>query len=352
MSNLWQWYQQYADTITTGGTPAQQNTLALYHFATWSQGANTLLLLRRARESADAIGETCFSLFLSHWITEHLLWYARHYEDALQNALAAVVKFQQEGAYCPVAERLYINLVEAYIEIDPAGYQTEIAECLAYVRDNVTMDYEGRCMMAFRQGLMHARLGDFEGAREQAVLGLSVADDAAAPPYYQALPTFVLGVVAFKNGDADALASLAAQGGEAARRSSPPVYATEFALWTAWAAEALGDPDAERYYVAALGVASRHADALSFAYYDALCDWLQVRGRTDEALKVRERQRKRAAERGNRLDAAEAALGTVALLVASGQNPTTAAQTAESMIGRLRAPERYRAQLAALLGGG
>jgi hypothetical protein len=349
MTTLWQWFQQYADQVATNGTPAQQQTLALYHFATWTEGAGSLTLLRRARDQADAAGETCFSLFLSHWITEHLLWHARRYEDALQNALAAVVAFQKNGQACPVAERLYINLVEAYIEIDPAGYRAEIEESLAYVRDHVVMDYEGRCMMAFRRGLMHARLGDFDAAREQATLGLSVADDAGAPPYYRALPAFVQGVVAFKQGDVEALAGWVAGGSEASARSNPPVYAAEFALWTAWAARQMGEPDAERLYRAALTTAERHADALSFAYYDTLTDWLTNQQAVDTALRVRERQRERAMERGNRLDAVEAALAAVALLQLSGREVTGAAEIAQAAINRLRAPERYAAQLADLL---
>ncbi len=349
MSNLWQWFQQYTDNITTHGTPAQQNALALYHLATWTDGLGSLTLLRRARDQAEAVGETCFSLFLSHWITEHLLWHARRYEDALQNALAAVVTFQKDGRDCPVAERLYINLVEAYIEIDPGGYRAEIEESLAYVRDHVVIDYEGHCMMAFRRGLMHARLGEFDTAREQAISGLSVADDAGAPPYYRALPTFVQGVVVFKQGDADALAGLAAQGSAATVQSNPPVYAAEFALWTAWAAYKLGDSDAERRYRAALVTAERDVDALSFAYHDTLADWLAGHGQTDAALKVREQQRERATERGNRLDAVEAALGTVALLREAGRDTGQATKIARAAIARLRAPEPYRAQLSALL---
>lgn len=346
---LWQWFQQYADAVATRGTPAQQNALALYQMATWAQGAGALSLLRRARAQADAAGETCFSLFLSHWITEHLLWHARRYEDALQNALAAVVAFQKGGQACPVAERLYINLVEAYIEIDPAGYRAEIEDSLAYVRDHVPVDYEGRCMMAFRRGLLHARLGEDDAAREQATRGLAVADAASAPPYYRALPAFVCGVVAYKAGDVDALAGWAAQGYDATRQSNPRVYVSEFALWAAWAAYQRGDADAPHRYRLALALAERHADALSFAYYDTLAGWLAAHHDTDAALKLRERQYTRATERGNRLDAVEAALGTVALLREAGRPTGDAADVARAAIGRLRAPGGYAAQLAALL---
>jgi hypothetical protein len=349
MSNLWDWYERYIVSIIERQSPSHMEMLRLYNMAQLASDSHSLSLLRQARDRADALNETCFSLFLSHWITEHLLWRSQQYTEALKNALEAVVVFRRQGSDCPLAERLYINLVEAYIQIDPGGYRPDIEESLAYVRDHVSMDYEGHCMMAFRRGLMHARLGEWDAATTSAEQCLSHVEDAAGPDYYRAIATFVLGLAAFHTEDHTRLGDLALIGAIQSQNSSPPVYMAEFAMWSAYAAMQSDDPEHEVRYQRAAYLGETLPDMLTFAYYDAQVAYLTARDDLESALAVRETQREKTHRRGGLLDNVEAGLSQIDLTLRLGRPVGELAGTVRADINTLREPEPYHTQLTTLL---
>ncbi len=353
MPDIWNWLQQYERNLLSTGTQAHYDLLELYHRATFLGSASSHLalpVLREARRHADELGETCFSLFLAHWITENLLWHTRNYTEALENALGAVLTLRTlPGKICPLEDRLHINLVEVYTEVDPGGYQREIEDNLAYVKVNVDLDYESHCMMAFRQGLMHARLGEWDAARTAANQCLAEVERASGADYYRAVAQFVLGVVAFKNGDAETLLKLAEAGEKTTRTGVPAVYKAEFMLWQAWALRHLGDDAAEYRLRDAIASGQRDPEAMSFAYYDALVGWFLTHDQVSDALKVREAQRDIIAGRGRALDEAEMWLDLIALHKKANHPTAETAEAARTAISKLRQPQPYLDKLAMLL---
>ncbi|MEO0563586.1 MAG: hypothetical protein AAF125_15870, partial [Chloroflexota bacterium] len=238
MPNLWSWFERYTTDVMGRGSLSHYEMLRHYQLATMTSGEHALTLLKSARSQADQLGEVCFGLFLSHWITEHLLWHQRNYEAALQNALAALVTFRKHQPDCPLADRLYINLLEAYTEIDAPGYRTEIEDSLAYVRANVPLDAESEGMMGFRMGLTHLRCGEPDVAEAVARATLAAVEGqlGGAEGYYQALSYFVLGAVALRRENYVALGTAAGLGLAAVEYVSPQVYLSEFTLWGALSA--------------------------------------------------------------------------------------------------------------------
>jgi hypothetical protein len=75
---------------------------------------------------------------------------------------------------------------------------------------------------------------------------------------------FVLGVVAFKNGDAESLLRLAQAGAKATKSGHPAVYEAEFAMWQAWALRKLGDDSADFRLRDAIAIGQYDPAALSF----------------------------------------------------------------------------------------
>jgi hypothetical protein len=353
MPDVWTWFQGYRASLYHSGTPAHHEMLQVYDRANFLGGASSHLglpLLHETRRRADDLGETCFSLFLAHWITENLLWQSRDYAAALENALGAVLTMRKvKDRACPLEDRLHINLIEVYTEVDPGGYRREIEDNLDYVTKNVELDYESHCMMAFRHGLMHARLGEDEAARSEANRCLATVEEARGADYYRAVAHFVLSVVAFKSGDMPALRTTAAIGARMTRSGVPPIYEAEFALWEALAVRRLGENGADAKLREAVILGQRDPGALSFAYFDALVAWQVDQEKFADAIAAREAQSKVIDGHGRALDTVELWLDGVKLRQKAGLPTDEAAQAVRDAAAKLRQPQPYLDQLAALL---
>ena len=353
MPDIWNWLRQYEQSLLNHATPEHYEMLQLYNQATFVGAASSHLalpILREARRRADDLGEICFSLFLAHWITENLLWHTRNYTEALENAMGAVLKVRQPaGRSCPLEDRLHINLIEVYTEVDPGGYRQEIEDNLAYVKANVEVDYESRCMMAFRHGLMHARLGAWDAAKSAANQCLAEVEKAQGADYYRAVAHFVLGVVAFKNNDATTLLKLAESGSKMTTSGNPAVYEAEFMMWQAWASRQQGDDTADYRLRDAIAIGQYDPEGLSFAYYDALAGWFLAKEQINDALKVRESQRELIAGRGRALDEVEMWLDIVALQKKLDQSTDDSTKATRVAIEKLRQPQPYMDKLQTLM---
>ena len=352
MPQVWDWFRAYTQSIKNTSDEHLQ-MLATYEMATLQANDNyRLMLLKQARAIAENLGETCFSLFIAHWITEYYLWTARDYSAALENALEAVLKYRHlKGQSCPVDDRLYINLVEVYSEIDPEGYHKEISDSLAHVEQNIEIDYESRCMMAFRRGLVHARLGEWDAANEQATLCISIADEEDATGYYRTIATFVRCVVAFGQNDMLSLLKLATEGIILARSSFQVVYLAEFLMWRALAQSQDTEQitSASLSYLEATRAAAYDQNALTFAYYNAHSRWFTQKQNFTDAIAVREAQYNLIQNQGRNLDEVELWLDIIALQKIAGQNPEENIQAAHDAISKLKKPEKFRQYLTDLL---
>lgn len=143
MTSAWDWIRDFHRAATQSGDAAR---LSLFDF--YERGVEMgherpderLACYEAGRALAARLNEPWWEMFFEHWKIETLLFSKQDAHSALDLAARAVLEVAKP-AYAALPERasLNLNLVSAFMQIDPIGYETRIRNAFAYIGESCVM---------------------------------------------------------------------------------------------------------------------------------------------------------------------------------------------------------------------
>lgn len=350
--SVWDWYRRYVWEAMRSGDSQRLLMIELYQRAETDLAADERLnLMLQSRQIAESLGERCWMLWIDHWRIEVLQWVKRDYKTALDIAVRATMEVRKDTAKaCQIADRLYIGLVENYLAIDPIGYENAIRETLAYVENEMTIDYESRCMMEFRRSCLEIELDELKAAEDAAWRCIDACESAFGAGYYQAVALACLCVVMFRRNEIKKIREYAIWGESQSRRPQEQVYMAEFIAWQALSARKLGDDEvAKQLYRRAMSYAREKELKPDPMFYEAMCDYHLLAGDTDHAMTLRDQQLSESVVSGSPYRECMCRLERVKLLKLMGQPLEDEIEAAKEAAKELAKPALFLARLKAII---
>ncbi len=256
--DLWQWCAEFERQAGVAGDAERQQLFRYFHrsrplWETNPERAEGLLV--EGRQHAARLAEPWWQLIYEHWRIS-LLNQVYQYDRALDAAVRATVEARKPRYdSCPIRPYLYLNLVDAYMHIDPFLYESRIREAQDAIQGLGGLDRE--CLLWLDLGRLDLETrADRPHAAEEA--GLRLLASSEEWPYYAGEAYVGLCNLALLRADWDWLQALAAAGEEGARRAGFHRQLRVFLLWQAVAMRRAGkERAAQRLYGQAYAKAKR-----------------------------------------------------------------------------------------------
>ncbi|HEX9998582.1 MAG TPA: hypothetical protein VGB45_15690 [Abditibacterium sp.] len=289
--NPWEWLWQFEEDAVLSGDRERLRLAQIYveaHRISNDNPAAKLALYEIGRDLATQLQEPWWELFYEHWAIEVLLYGLQKPKIALDRVVRAVVEARkpQYDAF-PQRTDLHLNLIGAYMGIDPIGYEAKLREAFAHIK--IECDY------AVEKQAYHAQLWGYflemtrsESAVEAAWDYLALAEAANSEHFqWDALHLLCLCLFRFDLETAHLeLEELASFGEEVARRESQNRGVAAFLMWRALAARWNGDETgAARWYRRAWETQKRSAPPQIDVHVAAIA-WHRAGGDDLGALRI------------------------------------------------------------------
>ncbi len=283
--DLWQWCDEFERRACAAGDAERQQLFRYFHqsrplWETNPEQAEGLLV--DGRQHATRLAEPWWQLIYEHWRIS-LLNQVYRSDRALDAAVRAIVEARKPRyAGCPIRAYLYLNLVDAYTNIDPFLYESRIREAQDAIQGLGDLDRECLLWLDFSR-LRLELLTDRLDAVEEA--GLRLLASSEDWPFYAGGAYAGLCSLAFLRADWDWLQALAAAGEEGARRAGSHHHLTGFLLWQAVTVRRAGkERAAQRLYGQASAKAKRLGRLSAFMSSPASGAYHEVGGDFEGAL--------------------------------------------------------------------
>ncbi len=286
--NVWDWFAEGYYHVN----PEVRKLPHMFHDAwdrneTDPQQCNALLM--SARSHADALNEPWWVLFFDYW--RCILLWARL--DDLHTAQKLGIQMTVDAKKPlferhPLVPRIYNQLVSIFTYVDPVGYQGRIMELMAYLESEVEIDEDIEYLLLANRANLHFALDHLEEARDWALKSLDRINHRA---YYSASAYSKLALYSYIRKDYQRVLDYVAEGEQNAREAGRRLIICEMLAWRALLAQIRGDTiEAVRYYAHALHNRERIGTTPTFTYHDIVCDYLELIGKSEEALELRSEQ--------------------------------------------------------------
>jgi hypothetical protein len=328
--------------------------LALYHGA-WkyfeTDPDQVMTRLTTASGLALQQHEYCLANYFDYWISEIFLYYKIDIAQGLDRSVKTAAEIRKSAfADCPCQGRIIRQLIDAYLEYDPVGYEKETSEALTYLENEVPLDEDTWRAIPEQQASLMIALGRSEDAWKWALVGLdrSSASDFRMMHVYRKLCD-----IAYMRGQDDDIMKFALLGeGHAQHTQNSIRVQAAMALWQAYCHRKRGELEmATRRHAHAMQILHRQKASLVERYYDPLCAYLEADGQIDLAVEARARETEAAGAAHSPYREGEAHLQHCRLLKLSGRLDEASLATAQAVATRMRAPQIYLDRLAKIVGG-
>jgi hypothetical protein len=257
----------------------------------------------------------------------------------------------RKPAYAGFPRRLliHLDLISAYLGIDPAGHADSVRQALAYLEQEVEPISDERYLLLGSQRQFALDLDRLMEARElgRASLALAAEDaDLGRARHFLVFTYSGLAETAFRHGDDEALEAAAESGEDMARQVGHQVELAGFQLWRALVARKRGqESQAVQLYRHAVARLDRLGMPADSSYRDAECAFHEVKGDLDRALAVRQSELRAIEGKGRLVCEAQVHVKRCELLGRLGALTEGDVDRARGAVARLRAPQRLRGRL-------
>ncbi|RYG72660.1 hypothetical protein EON80_03890 [bacterium] len=244
--NPWEWIWDYRMEAQRSGN-LDQLRLCQLAFNAFSVGPDfpeeRLAKFEAAHDLAIRLKEAWWTLFCEHWVIETLLYGVHRPNVALDRAVRAVLEARKPiyDAF-PQRVHLHLNLVGAYLKVDPIGYQDKLREAFNYLEPECEASLELRAYFSQLKGDFLDAIGD-PVSIEVAWEYLQRADEVASE-HFQWDALYMLAETSYRYNRPLArqnLGEVARLGEEIARREDRTNGVATFIMWQALAARWKGD---------------------------------------------------------------------------------------------------------------
>ena len=286
MTDLWSWIDQLSNKAWVEGDDISYEMVrCLYRSFNANQHSaeEALQHIRHGRELATRVDNRWFIQLMNHWELQIRFRYIGDFTDTLALAIKSTVAVRHpEFIDFPQRICLYEDLIVAYTETDPVGYQEDIQKALDYMEDAVTPYSECHlCLNNLKRDFKRID-GSAEDVKQMALADLQ---DAQKSPYHLNYIYYDLAEVAYQQKDWDNLLTWATTALEVVSRA--PRFEPTAIIWLALYAQEIGDMDKRNTLLAqAMNKVERYGSFLGRTYYTALTAYHEHGQRWQSALEV------------------------------------------------------------------
>lgn len=186
MSSAWNWIRDYYQAAERDGD-IERLRLIDFHSRGFEVGHERpderLAIYDAGRAHAARLNEPWWEMFFEHWKIETLLFSKQDARGALDLAARAVIEVARpQYANLPERASLNLNLVSAYMQLDPIGHADKIRAAFGYIRESCIMYDEFRPYHAQQWTSFLEAVGDPE-ATPAAWEHLRLADESDSDHY-------------------------------------------------------------------------------------------------------------------------------------------------------------------------
>ena len=291
MPSAWNWIRDFYQAAARDGD-AERLKLIDYHSRGFEVGHERpderLAIYDAGRALAARLNEPWWEMFFEHWKIETLLFSKQDARGALDLAARAVVEVAKPNyANLPERASLNLNLVSAYMQLDPIGYAEKIRAAFGYIRESCVMYDEFAPYHAQQWTSFLEAVGD-DAATPAAWEHLRLADESDSDHYRMGALLLLCKVLCQKEPQTARaiLPELAAHAERCAINEGRERALASALMWRAVGARWDGDErGAQQWYRRAFAIQNRMntpKNAVGYAaivYHEANREW-------DEALRV------------------------------------------------------------------
>ena len=285
MSSAWNWIRDFYQAAERDGD-AERLQLLDYHQRGFEVGHERpderLAIYDAGRALAARLNEPWWEMFFEHWKIETLLFSKQDARGALGLAARAVTEVAKpKYANLPERASLNLNLVSAYMQLDPIGHAAKIRAAFGYIREHCIIYDEFRTYHAQQWTAFLEAVGD-PAATAAAWEHLRLADESDSDHYRMGALLLLCRVLQQTEPEiARAIMPELAASAERYARSEERERAVASALmWRAVGARWAGDETgAAEFYRRAFALQNRMntpKNAIGFAaivYYESRQEW-------------------------------------------------------------------------------
>jgi hypothetical protein len=319
--DLWDWFNEFKRNAQRAGDLGRLQLPQLYNRAQPIFETNprqALTLLEQGRASADRLSEPCWVLFFDFWRCALYMNFLDDKTTALNLAVETAVEARKPMYQaCPVRSRVQSILVDAYLTTDPLGYANKIHEALDYLEAEGPLDLDVWQQIEMKRAWLALWSGRLEEAQQAAERHLARCEGN----HFRLTHAYaLLCEIVYRRGNLNSALEYARAGEANARRSKQQRVLTEILCWQALFARQRGDErTALQLYRLAMANSAQLGRKLSYAYYDALCEFYVLGDEPERALQLRNVQLEQVSNSGSPWAECECRLRRCQLLAQMGR---------------------------------
>lgn len=343
-TDLWGWFNRYAAQAFLEGNQFKQRMVQVYDMGWESLRAerpdDALKNFAEGLRIAKTLHEPCWELFFEYWTAETLVFYKSDYHTGLEHSIKMGAKAHQEAYQnCPVRARVYYTLMYVYYAMDAVGYEEKVREIIDFMEREIPLDDDTYQRMQYtRAGLEYAK-DDYDAAEREIQYYLSITVGNA---HRQSGGYNMLRQIAYARGKIAQSFDYAYSSSMNARRARLQNSIANALLWQAVCAIRLGQNErAAELHQQGIAQYDRYQLKKLPGYYNAVCEYLELSGNIEGALRLRQEEIANINQLGSIDYTAYAHLQHCRLLGRLGHDVVDSLQTCYQAASNLLKPQFY-----------
>ena len=298
-------------------------------------------------EKAKNLKLPCWELYFEYWACEVLIYNTVDRQRALdQTVRLAARAHQQQYQECPVLGRVYFILADIYSEIDVYGYEDKIREALDGIEaGNIPMDIDTHLRVMHVRAYFDYAFEQYDEAEKKVQEYLPIAvDEYNSHRQHDAYR--MLRCVETVRGNFHLAHSFAKQAEIHGEQMGFPNGVAEERVWQGIFLLLMGqDKEAHTAYQSGIGHFEQYKLEPWLAWYDGQCLYFELKGDSEQALKLRYKQFEQTYMRTSIFNEGQTHLQLCRLLGRMGKPLDDAIQQAKAVASRMRKPDFYLKKL-------
>jgi hypothetical protein len=300
-----------------------------------------LQIFKQGLQFAQNMDEPAWELFFDLWCCEVLIYHKVDTRAALDRTIRLATNAHQSRfePYPVLRSQVFFILANLYFLIDPFGYADEIRELLDYTEQKVPMAQDTHLrILSIRAGMFFEH-EQYDEARQatNAYLALAQGNHRRTAGAHERLAG-----IAYAKGDMRLALKHSEQHERFSQKEGDRDDIALAWLWQAVFLQRQGiENDARRKHFQGVWDYQQMAYVRRASYYDAVCTYLELTAKTDEALQLREEQLQSKVQHNSIVHEAKALLQYLRLLGRIGKPLDQALTKARILQKDMRQPDWF-----------
>lgn len=339
--DLWGWFRRNPQHVAL-----QQISHQGWRYMRTAQSEIAYRTFMDGHEKAKKLELPCWELYFEYWACEVLIYNMVDRQKALdQTVRLASRAHHPQYKDCPVLGRVYFILADIYAEIDVYGYEDKIREALNGLEADIPMDLDTHLRVMHVRAYFEFAFERYDEAEKMVQEYLPIAVDEYNSHRQHDAYRMLRRIETIRDNFHLALdyAKLSEIHGD---RMGFPNGVAEERVWKGIFLLLMGkEKEAHNSYQSGLGHYQQHNLEPWLLWYDAQCTYLEYKGESEQALKLRQKQLEQVNMRTSIFNEGQSHLQLCRLLGRMGQPLDDALENAKAVAKRMQKPAFYLKKL-------